>query len=283
MQYPVPYSNACWCKPKLIFAVSTSIICVLLGVVTYKTSVSLALIALSFNAQLSLILLPIVPLQAASPLYNEDVLKQAGSSSNNDPCAAYRSQFSAMQSGSVATDGAKTLSNGIRVVGEFSQPTRFDRAAVERMLGIPSSVQQLPSGASRLVYTFEQCGGEILLDQSGVVRTAVLAPKMHVNPIVASAKMVEQRSVTQQRIQKVEQTRRIAPTTPVREPELRKSRGGLAKKIIISTLVLAGIGAAVYYGGHTSGSGPCNVPSDRAADGSRCGDRAASVRPGGRP
>lgn len=30
------------------------------------------------------------------------------------------------------------------------------------------------------------------------------------------------------------------------------------------------------------GSGPCDYPDDRARDGSRCGDRAASVRPGGR-
>lgn len=29
-------------------------------------------------------------------------------------------------------------------------------------------------------------------------------------------------------------------------------------------------------------SGPCDYPDDRARDGSRCGDRAASVRPGGR-
>ena len=28
-------------------------------------------------------------------------------------------------------------------------------------------------------------------------------------------------------------------------------------------------------------AGPCNVPSDTASDGSRCGDRAASERPGG--
>jgi hypothetical protein len=32
----------------------------------------------------------------------------------------------------------------------------------------------------------------------------------------------------------------------------------------------------------SSGSGRCNVPSDIAADGSRCGGRAASERPGGR-
>ncbi|MFM6341718.1 MAG: hypothetical protein ACKPGP_13800 [Dolichospermum sp.] len=37
-------------------------------------------------------------------------------------------------------------------------------------------------------------------------------------------------------------------------------------------------------GGGTSSntSGRCNSPDDRAADGSRCGGRAASVRPGGR-
>ncbi|MBU6344783.1 MAG: transmembrane anchored protein [Cyanobacteria bacterium REEB494] len=32
----------------------------------------------------------------------------------------------------------------------------------------------------------------------------------------------------------------------------------------------------------SSRSGRCNYPSDRAANGSRCGGRAASVRPGGR-
>ncbi len=29
-------------------------------------------------------------------------------------------------------------------------------------------------------------------------------------------------------------------------------------------------------------AGPCQNPDDRAADGSRCGNRAASVRPGGK-
>ena len=32
----------------------------------------------------------------------------------------------------------------------------------------------------------------------------------------------------------------------------------------------------------SSGSGNCNLPTDRASDGSLCGNRAASVRPGGR-
>ena len=42
--------------------------------------------------------------------------------------------------------------------------------------------------------------------------------------------------------------------------------------------------AAIAYGGPLimAASGGCNVPSDRAKDGSRCGNRAASVRPGGR-
>jgi len=44
--------------------------------------------------------------------------------------------------------------------------------------------------------------------------------------------------------------------------------------ILMMLLTAIGIGAAT--------AGPCNVPSDRAKDGSRCGDRAASERPGGR-
>ncbi|NMF84622.1 hypothetical protein [Nodosilinea sp. P-1105] len=36
-------------------------------------------------------------------------------------------------------------------------------------------------------------------------------------------------------------------------------------------------GGAIGGGGS---SGPCNSPDDRASDGSRCGGRAASVRPG---
>ncbi|WP_416667877.1 hypothetical protein [Egbenema bharatensis] len=35
-------------------------------------------------------------------------------------------------------------------------------------------------------------------------------------------------------------------------------------------------------GGGSSGGGNCNTPGDTAADGSRCGGRAASERPGGR-
>jgi len=35
-------------------------------------------------------------------------------------------------------------------------------------------------------------------------------------------------------------------------------------------------------GGGGSSSGSCNNPSDTASDGSRCGGRAASARPGGR-
>jgi hypothetical protein len=36
------------------------------------------------------------------------------------------------------------------------------------------------------------------------------------------------------------------------------------------------------YSGGGSSTGVCNVPSDRASDGSRCGGRAASRREGGR-
>src|SRR4051794_38429690 len=80
--------------------------------------------------------------------------------------------------------------------------------------------------------------------------------------------------------------RRVTAVTPVRSTKVRSS--GHAKAIIITTLVLGGIGVGGYYGYKSglfagSGGGACNVPSDRASDGSRCGGRAASVRPGGRP
>lgn len=50
------------------------------------------------------------------------------------------------------------------------------------------------------------------------------------------------------------------------------------------TLMLAALMAALSSTAVVSTSaiaGPCNVPSDRASDGSLCGDRAASQRPGG--
>ena len=46
--------------------------------------------------------------------------------------------------------------------------------------------------------------------------------------------------------------------------------------IILTALMVTSCG-----GGTSSNTGNCQYPDDRAADGSRCGDRAASVRPGG--
>jgi hypothetical protein len=46
-------------------------------------------------------------------------------------------------------------------------------------------------------------------------------------------------------------------------------------KLFLAVLIsIAAMSSAVQ-------AGSCNVPSDRAKDGSRCGDRAASERPGG--
>ncbi|MFD0987699.1 hypothetical protein [Methyloligella solikamskensis] len=49
------------------------------------------------------------------------------------------------------------------------------------------------------------------------------------------------------------------------------------------TLIFAALLAALSATAISTSAiaGPCNVPSDRASDGSRCGDRAASERPGG--
>ena len=49
-------------------------------------------------------------------------------------------------------------------------------------------------------------------------------------------------------------------------------------KIIVAAVVAFSMMSATVV---TTYAGPCKVPSDRAADGSRCGDRAASERPGG--
>ena len=51
--------------------------------------------------------------------------------------------------------------------------------------------------------------------------------------------------------------------------------------LVISLILISG--ALISCSGNTSsnGSGNCDNPDDIAADGSRCGGRAASVRPGG--
>jgi hypothetical protein len=47
--------------------------------------------------------------------------------------------------------------------------------------------------------------------------------------------------------------------------------------IFLLSSLLAGCG-----GGVGNDDNPCQVPSDHASDGSLCGDRAASVKPGGK-
>jgi len=51
--------------------------------------------------------------------------------------------------------------------------------------------------------------------------------------------------------------------------------GETQMKLFIAALIALSSMTSIVYAGN------CNVPSDRAADGSRCGDRAASERPGG--
>ena len=51
--------------------------------------------------------------------------------------------------------------------------------------------------------------------------------------------------------------------------------------VVYVGLAVVGIAAFIHLAGKLAPTGKCNVPSDIAADGSRCGNRAASVRPGG--
>jgi uncharacterized membrane protein YgcG len=60
-------------------------------------------------------------------------------------------------------------------------------------------------------------------------------------------------------------------------PTVAVSAGGGGGGSLSSGTVSSGGG-----GGGGSSSGPCNVASDRASDGSLCGGRAASERSGGR-
>lgn len=47
------------------------------------------------------------------------------------------------------------------------------------------------------------------------------------------------------------------------------------KKFILTVAVLLSLATNAY-------AGNCDNPDDRASDGSRCGDRSATSRPGGR-
>ena len=51
------------------------------------------------------------------------------------------------------------------------------------------------------------------------------------------------------------------------------------KSLLITVLLLTTFAATLSL--QSCHGGPCHEPSDRASDGSRCGDRAASERPGG--
>ena len=46
--------------------------------------------------------------------------------------------------------------------------------------------------------------------------------------------------------------------------------------------ILCLMAAATVLVSSVAFAGPCTYPTDRAADGSKCGDRASTVRPGGK-
>lgn len=48
-------------------------------------------------------------------------------------------------------------------------------------------------------------------------------------------------------------------------------------KLIVATVMLSVVLPVL-----AAQAGPCTYTSDRASDGSRCGDRASTVRPGGK-
>ena len=65
-------------------------------------------------------------------------------------------------------------------------------------------------------------------------------------------------------------------------PETKDEEWSTTKKIVVGVLVIAAIAWAWNHFDMGSRGGPCDSYYDRAADGSLCGMRAASMRPGGR-
>jgi hypothetical protein len=51
-------------------------------------------------------------------------------------------------------------------------------------------------------------------------------------------------------------------------------------KVVLGVLVIGALGYAIRHA-HVAQTHPCVLPTDIAKDGSRCGGRASSVRPGG--
>jgi hypothetical protein len=232
---------------------------------TYRAPISLVLIALACHGQLP-----------------------TGSVTEQNPCAKHEPQISSIQRGINESKSTQTLSNGVRISGEFGRPTRYDLTLLNRQIGEPTSIETLFNGSLNTYDFKDGCVAKVRLDSDGVAQSAwllVQLPHPAPEPKVTSSKEGELRqpvSITSL----APEPRRVTAVTPVRSPKVRSS--GHAKAIIITTLVLGGIGVGGYYGYKSglfagSGGGACNVPSDRASDGSRCGGRAASVRPGGRP
>ena len=85
-----------------------------------------------------------------------------------------------------------------------------------------------------------------------------------------------ERDFPNKRLNRIEGTAYAYEKEPVEE-----SSGWSTLGYILLGVVVVG---AIVYGAPLimAASGGCNVPSDRAKDGSRCGGRAASVRPGGK-
>lgn len=209
---------------------------------------------------------------------------------NHDSCAPYRAQYSAVLAGRTAPNNTLVLASGARISGDFNEQTGLDRAAVLKLLGAPSSVAAAPNGETKLSYQYVACLGEVSLDPQGNVVTAVLTP---IEPVRRRTNHVQSAGPTvadEPDIPPTEQTLRKPSPVPVSrfgESDDRKPGASRTKQILRWTLLTVGVSALGYYGykarGSSSGSGNCNNPNDIAADGSRCGGRAASERPGGRP
>lgn len=202
----------------------------------------------SCYGQTTLTAIPQNPFENIRPGSNELAPALDQQSDVEDPCSVYRTKFTLLQ----------------------SQQSQLDRRAVIAVLGAPTEFYSSDHNATIWAYRAEGCLGEIRFDSKGFLRSALLGPQQGVG---GSAKL----DPAESRKPIVGASKRFPST-----PKSNRAMGNRARTILLTTMVLGGVGAAVYFGAKAS-SGNCSVPSDRASDGSRCGGRSASSRPGGRP
>jgi len=89
-----------------------------------------------------------------------------------------------------------------------------------------------------------------------------------------------ERDFPNKRLNRIEGTAYAYEKEPVEESSGWSTLGYILLGVVVVGAIV--YGAPLIMAASGGSSGGCNVPSDRAKNGSSCGGRAASVRPGGK-